>query len=85
MAYFSNGTEGDILNQQCCDCPLPDDSPCPILLMQLTFNYKQIINGKPSLASEVMNTLVNKKGECQMKPLLDKDWGKDTKTEDMFA
>ena len=85
MAYFSNGTEGMYLDDQCADCPLPNDAPCPILLMQMIYNYKQLDSeGKKTLASEVMNTLIDKNGDCQMKPLLDKHWGEDTKTEDMF-
>jgi len=73
MAYFANGTEGDYLDAQCCECVLPDDAPCPILFMQMTYNYKQFDNhGEKTEMSDVMNCLVNEKGICQMKLLLDK-------------
>lgn len=58
MAYFAHGTEGDILHEQCANCPLgygwndPDQKhlfdidavprPCPVALVQLTYNYSQI-------------------------------------------
>lgn len=73
MVYFSNGTEGEYLDNQCAECLLPGDAPCPILLMQLNHNYEQFDDeGKKNKVSEVMNTLINEKGDCQMKPLLDK-------------
>ena len=69
MAYFSNSTEGDILDQQCDDCIVPDDAPCPVLLAQIMYNYDQIENEK---LEKCLNLLVNKAGECQMKKVLDK-------------
>jgi hypothetical protein len=71
MAYFANGTEGDVLDSQCGDCKIPDDAPCPILMAQVTFNYDQFTDGKTNHASDILNTLVDAKGICQMKPLLD--------------
>jgi len=75
MAYFSNGTEGEVLDEQCGECRLPDDAPCPILFVQGMFNYKQI--GRKQL-KKAMNILVDKKGNCQMKPLIDDlpGWGR---------
>lgn len=72
MAYFANGAEGSILESQCSDCILPDDAPCPILWMQMEWNYDQLENGEETKVSEVMNLLIDEKGYCQMKPLLDK-------------
>lgn len=68
MAYFANGSEGEQLDRQCAECKLPDDAPCPVLLTQLTYNYKQIGNDD---LSEAVNLLINSEGICQMKPLLD--------------
>lgn len=69
MAYFSNGSEGAILDNQCAECPL-GEKPCPIALAQQLFNYKQIDkNGERNVASEVLDTLINEHGICQMKPL----------------
>ena len=71
MAYFSNGSEGEILHNQCAECPIPDDAACPILWVQLNYNYQQLDkDGKETLTSEVMNCLVDRKGICKMKPLV---------------
>jgi len=69
MAYFSNSTDGFILDDQCCDCIIPDDAPCPVLLAQQWFNYSQHDN--PQL-EKCLNMLVNKDGICKMKVVLDK-------------
>lgn len=72
MAYFPNGTASQYLDNQCGECLIPMDKPCPILYVQLTYNYEQFDeDGKPTKTSEVIDCLVNKKGDCQMKPLLD--------------
>jgi hypothetical protein len=67
MAYFSNGTEGMVLDNQCSEC-IYGEEPCPIALMQLEFNYEQIGN---TLARRIMDTLIDEKGICQMKKLID--------------
>jgi hypothetical protein len=72
MAYFPNGCAGEILDNQCSECKLPDDAPCPILFVQMTYNYDQIgDDGEETQLAEVMNLLVNEKGICQMKPIID--------------
>lgn len=72
MAYFSNGSEGMYLEAQCCECLLPGDAPCPVLLAQLNHNYEQFDEeGSPNKVAEILNILVNEKGDCQMMPLLD--------------
>lgn len=68
MAYFPNSSAGAYLDEQCINCPIPNDAPCPILLTQLLYNYDQI--DIPKLR-DAMNGLVNEEGNCQMKPLLD--------------
>lgn len=68
MAYFSNSSEGMILDEQCANCVFGKD-PCPIALVQMENNYEQKNN--PRLRS-AMNCLVNEKGLCQMKALVDK-------------
>jgi len=72
MAYFSNSSEGSCLDNECLDCIL-NDKPCPILLVQATYNYEACNN---KTASEILNCLVKEKdtGEyvgCQMKALLE--------------
>lgn len=74
MAYFSNGSEGEILDQQCCDCIVNDDAPCPVLFVQMEFNYDQLKKGNESL-QKAMNILIDKKGICQMKKVLDTQSG----------
>jgi hypothetical protein len=77
MAYFSNSTEGDKLEQQCETCPagnLSDEqiqrvSSCPIALVQLLYNYDQLKKGNEQL-KEAMATLIDKEGICQMRPIL---------------
>jgi hypothetical protein len=77
MAYFSNSSEGDVLESQCRECPLSDVG-CPVLNVQTAFNYEQLNPGNEKLRS-VISTLVNDSGECQiykkllisLKPLLD--------------
>ena len=64
MAYFSNGTEGDILDRQCAEC-LPHD-PCPIAKVQVRFNYTQCKKGQEELR-RCMNMLVDEEGQCLMK------------------
>ncbi|WP_299084951.1 hypothetical protein [uncultured Paraglaciecola sp.] len=83
MAYFSNSSEGGVLDQQCMDCPIADDAPCPILLVQATYNYRQLDDGNEKLR-EAMNCLIDDKGNCQMKPILDEQFGGDTKTLQLF-
>jgi hypothetical protein len=64
MAYFANGSEGMILDNQCEEC-LPFD-PCPIYWLQMEYNYEQCREGQEKLKS-AMNILINEKGICQMK------------------
>ena len=74
MAYFSNGSEGEVLDNECAECVLTDDIPCPILWVQLEYNYEACNN---EIASKILNDLIKQKedGEyvgCKMKQILDK-------------
>lgn len=62
MVYFSNGTEGGLLDEQCQNCLLGQEA-CPIYLVQTIYNYDQCTNLK---LKNAMNLLINEKGECQM-------------------
>lgn len=68
MAYFANGSEGSILDEQCAKCRVNFDAPCPVLLVQMTYNHGQIGNDG---MQTVINNLVNEEGVCQMKPITD--------------
>ena len=73
MAYFSNGTEGENLDAQCSECLHGSDDLtilCPIAAVQMDFNYVQCRDGNEALM-EAMNLLVDEKGNCKMKPLID--------------
>jgi hypothetical protein len=71
MAYFSNGSEGEVLDEQCADCPIGrhPDAPCPVLLVQSLYNYDQCEEGQEKLR-EVLNLLINEKGICHMREVL---------------
>lgn len=73
MAYFSNSSSGEVLNEQCADCPLgygwndPAQQelfdreavprPCPVALVQLTYNYKQIRSGGCDATADYLESL----------------------------
>lgn len=65
MAYFANGTDGDYLEAQCEKCPLGQKA-CPVLHVQLLYNYDQVAKGQEKLR-EAMNMLVDPKGICQVR------------------
>ena len=71
MAYFSSGTEGTALTNECVGCPLFDKG-CPIACVQLVYNYDACNN---PVATKILNDLVEQGDEgeyigCQMKPLI---------------
>ena len=73
MAYFANGTEGEILDVQCIDCIHADlDALCPIAHVSMEFNYDQLDEGQEKLR-HCLNVLIKDvDGQCAMKPLIDK-------------
>jgi hypothetical protein len=73
MAYFSNSSEGEVLENQCCDCLLAS-GPCPIYIAQISYNYPACNN---QVARSILNCIVSQEPDgtyigCQMKPLLDR-------------
>ncbi len=72
MAYFSNSTAGDVLDNQCSACPVPDDASCPVLLVQMEYNYKQLKTGQETLRKAI-NSLIDEKGQCKMKQAIEHD------------
>lgn len=62
MAYYSNSTEGEILDNQCSDCKF-GDKPCPIAAAQLIFNYDSVGN---DIAEKILNTIVSDSKGCMM-------------------
>lgn len=57
-----------MLYTQCDNCCVPDDAACPVLNVQMSYNYAQHDHQK---LTEAMNLLVNEQGKCMMKPILD--------------
>ena len=69
MAYFSNSSEGSVLDEQCLECFMDIEEPCPIAYVQMNWNYKQIGN---DMAREILNELVEDgSGDCRMKQAMD--------------
>jgi hypothetical protein len=72
MAYFSNGSEGMIFDDECGECKYGQGA-CPIALVHQLYNYDQVKN---PLARQILNTLVTQNVDgkyigCQMKPMID--------------
>ena len=68
MAYFPNGSSGEILDRQCEKCPLgrgESGECCPVELVQLHYNYDQCDDGQEKLR-EAMNILIDNRGICQV-------------------
>ncbi len=63
MAYFANGSEGEILEEQCARCPY-GERPCPIIHVQMMYNYDQVKPGNEKLR-EAMDRLVDERGQHQ--------------------
>lgn len=74
MAFFSKGSDSDVLEKQCVTCIHEDPGTgCPIFYIQFTYNYDQVDNDD---LKEAMNSLINEEGLCQMKPLIEKYYKK---------
>ena len=80
MAYFSNGTEGMVFDEQCMKCCYGED-PCPIAYLQYTYNYKVVKN---KLAKEMLDYLVSQNGTCKMFETFKKDFEIDSHQTDLF-
>jgi len=62
MAYFSNGSEGAVFDEQCSMCKY-GDRPCPIFWVQIEYNYDACNN---ETARKILNDLVKDDGTCEM-------------------
>jgi len=68
MAYFSNGTEGDIFD--CENCKYKDKA-CPIFAVQFLYNYDSCNN---ETARKILDTLVqNGKSNCEFYEMAKED------------
>ena len=80
MAYFSNGSEGMVFDDQCAKCKF-GDKPCPIALVQINYNYDACNN---EVARNILNTLVKQDGTCTVFEMAKKDFFRDPNQLDMF-
>ena len=73
MAYFSNGSEAMVFEEECSNCILGEEA-CPIAWVQLEYNYEACNN---KTASAILNHLVKQEEDtwrflgCRMKSLLE--------------
>lgn len=67
MAYFANGTEGMVFDEECTQC-IFGDKPCPIYYVQSTYNYDacNIPVARKILADLVSENTAPDGGRCQM-------------------
>jgi hypothetical protein len=65
MAYFPNGSSGEVLDEQCFRCPL-GEKPCPVLCVQMRYNYDQLDAGQEKLRT-ALSVLVDDSGICQVR------------------
>jgi len=68
MAYFSNGSEGMVFDDQCRKCKY-GLVPCPIAWVQTNYNYDQH-KDKSGTATAILNDLVKQDGTCNMRELI---------------
>ena len=66
MAYFSNSSEGAILDNQCGNCKY-GQKKCPIALVQMMYNYDAANN---ETATEILEELVSSETGCRMYDLI---------------
>ena len=70
MAYFANGSEGMVFEEQCAQCKFGEE-PCPIALVQMNFNYPATKN---ETATHILESLVKNDGTCEMFRTFKKDF-----------
>lgn len=70
MAYFSNGSEGEVFDAQCDKCKY-GMAPCPVAAMQACWNYDQVGN---EVARQIMDNFVKQDGTCTVFEMAKKDF-----------
>lgn len=70
MAYFSNGSEGMVFDEECSTCKYGQKA-CPIALVQLNYNYDACNN---ETARKILDDLVSNDGSCAMKKEFKEDF-----------
>lgn len=75
MAYFSNGTEGMVFDDQCARCKF-GRHPCPIAFVQVDANYDQH-KDTSGTASKILDHLVKDDGTCMVYEMAKQDFAID--------
>jgi hypothetical protein len=78
-AYFSNGTEGEVFDEECAGC-IYGVKPCPIAFVQGMYNYDACNN---EVARKILDALVSNKGECVMKRTFPNDFNIDARQQEL--
>lgn len=82
MAYFSNGSEGMVLDDQCAKCKV-GQKPCPIALVQVVYNYDQL-NDESGTATKILDTLIRPDGTCTVWEMAKEDFAIDPNQLQLF-
>jgi hypothetical protein len=75
MAYFSNGTEGMVFDDQCARCKF-GKHPCPIAFVQIDANYDQH-KDVSGTARKILDHLVKDDGTCTVYEMAKQDFAID--------
>lgn len=82
MAYFSNGSEGMVFDEQCAKCKF-GDKPCPIAFVQMDANYDQL-KDTTGTARKILDHLVKDDGTCTVFEMAKQDFFRDPNQLDLF-
>lgn len=80
MAYFSNGSEGEVFDAQCGKCKFGDKA-CPIAWIQTDYNYDAVNN---QMATDILSELVKNDGTCTVWEMAREDFEIDPNQLSMF-
>ncbi len=72
MAYFSNGSESTVFDDQCARCKF-GKSPCPIAFVQMDANYDQL-KDTTGTARNILDHLVSNDGTCAVFEMAKQDF-----------
>jgi len=80
MAYFANGSEGEVFDEQCGRCKY-GQHPCPIAAVQILYNYDAVNN---KTATDILSSLVKDNGTCTMYEMAKEDFFVNTDQLELF-
>lgn len=82
MAYFSNGSEGIVFDDQCARCKF-GKHPCPIAFVQMDANYDQH-KDTSGTATKILDHLVKNDGTCAVFEMAKSDFEIDPNQLELF-